>query len=130
QPDDKGACLSAFSAGPMADLAAGWSPEQRQGNYLEILEEVYPGIADQVGEAEVVNWDNDPVARGGCSFPPPRARTTVAPLLQKAHGRLHFAGEHCSPAFIGYMEGALQSGVRVARRLAERDGLVKKEQNS
>jgi Flavin containing amine oxidoreductase len=29
-------------------------------------------------------------------------------------GRMYFAGEHTCPAFVGYMEGALQSGVRAA----------------
>ncbi len=40
-------------------------------------------------------------------------------------GHLHFAGEHTCYAFVGYMEGALNSGASLARRLAERDGLVK-----
>lgn len=35
-------------------------------------------------------------------------------------GWLHFAGEHTSYAFIGYMEGALSSGYRL-RNLAIRD---------
>jgi monoamine oxidase len=35
---------------------------------------------------------------------------------------LHFAGEDTCYAFIGYMEGALQSGLRVAEKLARRDG--------
>jgi len=36
----------------------------------------------------------------------------------------HFAGEHTCYAFIGYMEGALNSGYRLARRLAVRDGVL------
>lgn len=46
-------------------------------------------------------------------------------LARGIGGRLHFAGEHCCYAFTGWMEGALASGVRLARRLAERDDLVK-----
>jgi monoamine oxidase len=38
---------------------------------------------------------------------------------------LHFAGEHTCYAFHGYMEGALQAGVRAAKRLAHRDGVIK-----
>jgi len=49
----------------------------------------------------------------------------AGPLLTKGvRGRLHFAGEHCCFAFLGWMEGALASGVRLARKFAERDGLV------
>lgn len=36
--------------------------------------------------------------------------------LRTRHGSLALAGEHCG-AFTGYVEGALQSGVRAARRL-------------
>jgi monoamine oxidase len=49
----------------------------------------------------------------------------VGPLLQKGVGNLHFAGAHTSYKFVGDMEGALNSGVMVAMRLAQRDGLLK-----
>ena len=35
------------------------------------------------------------------------------------HGNLHFAGEHTSADFQGYMEGALRSGYRCAREIAQ-----------
>ena len=38
---------------------------------------------------------------------------------------MHFAGEHTCYAFVGYMEGALNSGASLARRLAQRDGVAK-----
>jgi monoamine oxidase len=37
-------------------------------------------------------------------------------------GKVHFAGEHTCYVFTGYMEGALQSGYRLARKLVHRDG--------
>jgi monoamine oxidase len=40
-------------------------------------------------------------------------------------GRLHFAGEHTSYKFVGYMEGALNSGATIAKRIAVRDGVLK-----
>ena len=50
------------------------------------------------------------------------------PLLREGvNGRLHFAGEHTCYAFVGYMEGALNSGAAVAKRLAVRDGVLKNE---
>ena len=33
----------------------------------------------------------------------------------KGVGHLHFAGEHTCYAFVGYMEGALNSGASLAR---------------
>jgi monoamine oxidase len=62
---------------------------------------------------------------GGYSFPAPGQVTTVGPLMYKGVGnRLHFAGEHACYKFAGYMEGALNSGVSLARRLAARDGVA------
>ena len=51
--------------------------------------------------------------------------TTVGPILYKGLNRLHFAGEHASYKFVGYMEGALNIGAAVAQRLAQRDGVIK-----
>ena len=38
---------------------------------------------------------------------------------------MYFAGEHTCLKFVGYMEGALNSGVTVARDIAMRDGVMK-----
>jgi monoamine oxidase len=50
---------------------------------------------------------------------------SMGPTLHKGIGRLHFAGEHCCYKFVGYMEGALNSGASLAKRIAARDGLLK-----
>lgn len=65
--------------------------------------------------------------RIGCGYscPVPGQVTTVWPPLLTGIGRVHFAGEHAGLEFSSFMEGALCSGVRVAKRLAVRDGLVK-----
>jgi len=125
QPGNVGACLTAYAGGPMADQAMAWSVEERQERYLDVLEQLYPGISRQLVTSQFVNWHNDPLARGSYSFPAPGQVMTIGPILEQGLVRLHFAGEHCCPAFVGYMEGALQSGVRLARRLAERDGIAK-----
>jgi monoamine oxidase len=71
------------------------------------------------------DWLSEPYSRGSYSFPAPGQVTIAGPLLAKGiGGRLHFAGEHCCYAFTGWMEGALSSGVRLARQLCERDGLA------
>ena len=73
-----------------------------------------------------MDWPSDEWTQCGYSFPAPGEVTTVGPMLREGvGGRLHFAGEHASYAFIGYMEGALNSGVALANRLAVRDGAVK-----
>ena len=58
--------------------------------------------------------------------PLPRARSgdVARPILRAPFDKLHFAGEHTNYAFVGYMEGALGSGVALARaaRRARRRG--------
>lgn len=97
----------------------------REPNYLAALEKIYPKVRDQFVKSRFVNWRDDPLAQGSYSFPAPGEVTTIGPRLMDGLDRLHFAGEHCCYAFIGYMEGALQSGVRLAKKLAKRDGLIK-----
>jgi monoamine oxidase len=39
-------------------------------------------------------------------------------LLLRGYPHLRFAGEHVSPGFMGYMEGALETGAHAARAIA------------
>ena len=66
----------------------------------------------------MMEWPADGWTRCGYSFPAPGEVTRVAPLLRRGIGRIRFAGEHTSSKFPGYMEGALDSGVAVARAIA------------
>jgi monoamine oxidase len=69
-------------------------------------------------------WPDEEFTQAGYSFPAPGQVTTVGPLLAKGMGRLHFAGEHACYKFVGYMEGALSSGAALAKRIAQRDGIL------
>ena len=59
------------------------------------------------------------------ALPPARPPKPARPILRNGIGRLHFAGEYTSYAFMGYMEGALESGAAAARRIAARDGVAR-----
>ena len=48
----------------------------------------------------------------------PGQMTTMMPEMGRPEGRVHFAGEHTS-AWMGWMEGALESAERVAREVME-----------
>ncbi len=122
QPGDDGACLTAFSGGPGAIEARRWSREQRVERYLYELERLYPDVRRWFVSSRFMDWPSEEWTLAGYSFPGPGQVTTVGPLLRQSHGRIHFAGEHVCYAFVGYMEGALQSGVAVAKRIATRDG--------
>ena len=74
-----------------------------------------------------MNWPRDPWTLTGYSFPGPGQVTSCGPQLAEGLGHLHFAGEHTCYKFVGFMEGALNSGVTVARKLALRDGVLEKK---
>jgi monoamine oxidase len=72
-----------------------------------------------------MDWPKEPWTEGAYYFPRVAEVTEWGPFFKEGHENwLHFAGEHTCFAFVGYMEGALNSGYRLARRLAERDGHI------
>jgi monoamine oxidase len=121
-----GASLCAFSGASAAETCREWTPTERNTKYIAELGKVYTGLRASFVRARFMDWPGDAWTRASYSFPAPGQVTTVGPILREGVGRLHFAGEHACYAFVGYMEGALNSGVALARRLAERDGVVKK----
>ena len=122
-----GEAFVAFSGGPSADVCREWAPAQRVENYLAELQKVYKGIRASYVRSRFMDWPGDAWAKASYSFPAPGQVTAQGPRLREGVGRVHFAGEYCSYAFMGYMEGALNSGAAAARRIATRDGLVKSE---
>ncbi len=68
------------------------------------------------GKLEIIeykSWYRDPYSAGDWAIWKPGQVTALAPQVGKAHGRLHFCGEHTAIANRG-MEGAMESGERVA----------------
>jgi monoamine oxidase len=120
-----GEALVAFSGGPSAEMCRDWGA-QRVENYLTELGKVYKGIrAAYAGRARFMDWPGDAWSKASYSFPAPGQVTSQGPTLWEGIGRLHFAGEYSSYAFMGFMEGALHSGAAVAKRIAEKDGVLK-----
>jgi monoamine oxidase len=121
-----GAALVAFSGGSAADQCREWRPAVRIENYVAAIEKIYRGIRPSFVKARFMDWPSDPWSKASYSFPAPGQVTSQGPTLRLGLGRLHFAGEYTSYAFMGYMEGALSSGAAVARRIATSDGVVGK----
>ena len=117
------AALVAFSGANDAEECRGW--KRREDEYLSRLTPIYPEITRRMKKCKFMDWPGNKWTRGSYSFPAPGEVMRVGPLLRKPfHRRMHFAGEHTCYAFVGYMEGALQSGLRVAEQLARRDRVI------
>lgn len=94
--------------------------------YNGALQTAYPGIKLQITKRTFMNWPKEPWSNASYYFPRPGEVTRWGPFWHAGYsGWLHFAGEHTCYAFMGYMEGALSSGYRLARRLAARDRILK-----
>ncbi|QYU70564.1 FAD-dependent oxidoreductase [Leptolyngbya sp. 15MV] len=125
--DDEPACLVGFAGGPPVEKAMAMSREEREQAFADAYEMFFPGVKDAIVATRYMDWPRDEWAKCSYSFPAPGQVTTVGPLMARAHlnGRLHLAGEHTCYKFVGYMEGGLNSGAAVAKRLAQRDGVVR-----
>ncbi len=121
-----GAALVAFSGAARATTCSAWKPLARPRRYVITLGRVYRGLRSSYVEGRFMNWPSEPWTRASYSFPATEEVVRCGPvLLDGIMDRLHFAGEHTCYGFVGYMEGALYSGVRVAKQLARRDELYK-----
>jgi monoamine oxidase len=119
--DAQGAVLMCFSGGPAAERARQTWVQRKDAAFAESLRETYSDFSSNFVRGRFMNWPNELWTNGGYSFPAPGEVTTIGPLLEGGIGRLHFAGEHACYKFVGYMEGALNSGVSVAHRLVRRE---------
>lgn len=111
--------MVAFSGAAHARECAGWSPRNRRSRYVGSLKPPYPQIDREIRSDRFMNWPKEDWTYASYYFPHKGDVTRWGPLWKEGYeGWLHFAGEHTCFAFVGYMEGALSSGFRLARRLA------------
>lgn len=68
--------------------------------------------------AHVVRWEDEPWSRGGYAAFDAGFDPALRAWLRRPHGRVLFAGEHTSERWQGYMNGALESGLRAAYEIA------------
>jgi monoamine oxidase len=126
QPDEPTtAGLVAFSGGVQAEECLKFRKDERDEKYAEAYDKIYPKFRDNFVASRMMDWPNLPFTEAGYSFPAPGQIMATGPMLYKGFPRLHFCGEHTCYKFVGYMEGGLNSGVSLAKRIAARDGLIK-----
>jgi len=64
--------------------------------------------------ADSISWEDDPWSRGGYAYFHHQFDPGLREWLARPHGRVFFAGEHTSNKWQGYMNGAVESGLRAA----------------
>lgn len=86
--------------------------ERAVAQELRWLGEPSPLIASRT-----IVWENDPWAKGGYAYFDPGFDPLWREWLARPAGRIVFAGEHTSVQFQGYMNGAIESGLRAAAEI-------------
>lgn len=93
-------------------------PERMTRRALEILTELFPEGYRPPTATGVTNWQDDPFSRGSYSVNAIATRAEDYEILGEPIGeRLLFAGESTSRIHTGYVGGAIQTGLREARRI-------------
>jgi monoamine oxidase len=127
-PDASPALYLAFPGGRVGDVgltgkAHGKAPPGDVAWALKELENVFPGTTvAYTGRAYEDHWAKDPWVRGAYSYYRVGQANTYGQLAGKTEGRFLFAGEHTSIDNIGFLDGAVETGERAARRLLHRVG--------
>jgi monoamine oxidase len=97
----------------------GNAPATMVHDYLDQFNAIYPGLkAAYNGKSYYVWSSGDPHIRGAYSYLKVGQYTEFNGLQGQREGNLHFAGEHTSVNFQGYIEGGLRSGRRCANEIA------------
>jgi monoamine oxidase len=64
-----------------------------------------------------VSWENEEWSRGGYAYFSPSFDPALRSFLSRGLGRVLFAGAHTSRQYQGYMNGAIESGLRAAEEI-------------
>ncbi|HEX3665229.1 MAG TPA: NAD(P)/FAD-dependent oxidoreductase [Rhizomicrobium sp.] len=99
----------------------GPAPADLVTDTLSQLEQIFSGITNAWQQGPQLAWVNngnlDPRLRGAWSQYNVGQFTGFSGIEKLAEGNIHFAGEHTSLEFQGYIEGAVRSGARAAREI-------------
>lgn len=114
----------AIIAGPSVNGAEFWVAdgldEVSRGRFvLDRMEHLHPGVTDHFEVSASYSWVGDPWARGASAEFRPRQLSRFYQTLREPEGRIYFAGEYNS-AWSGWINGALESGERIAAAIASR----------
>ena len=116
QPGKRG-ILQAFPISLHSRQFTAMSDDTRVNAALKQIEMIYPAISRHFEGGLSKCWDEDQWSRGGTAYYKPGQFTSLLPHVARPEGRIHFAGEHTSVWIDGWMQGALESGNRVAREI-------------
>lgn len=108
--------LTNFLGGRAGQKAA---RESMRSVNLPELAKIFPTAPNQFVDGVAMNWNQMPYVKGSyiCVGPGQYGRFFGAQMEPELDGRILFAGEHTSVEFMGYMNGACETGINAAKTI-------------
>ncbi|HEU6445472.1 MAG TPA: FAD-dependent oxidoreductase [Gaiellaceae bacterium] len=117
QPGTAGILVD-YTGGSIGASFGTGTPSSRAKEFLRQIEPVLPGITNEWnGLATVDFWPAYPWTKGSYSYWKVGQYTKFAGSEREREGNCHFAGEHTSVDFQGYLNGAVETGERAAAEI-------------
>jgi len=110
--------LGATVGGELGQKLAGMTRARAMGLGSKLVAQTFPEMTRQFERGAVYRWALDAWAGGAFAVFHPGQMSAIMPDIARPEGRIHFAGEHTS-SWMGWMQGALESGERAAHELLE-----------
>ncbi|KZN59334.1 hypothetical protein N473_04005 [Pseudoalteromonas luteoviolacea CPMOR-1] len=114
-----GGILITYTSGDYSQIQKEWTDQQIVDARLDEIEVMYPGSKQYLVDTKVQNWVAEEWTKGGFIAYGPGQISKYWKLFQQPVGRVYFAGEHTDTLYLGYMEGAVRSGIRVSQQIKE-----------
>jgi len=119
QPGREGILVN-YTGGLYGDTFRTGSVADHAELFFEQSGPVIPGLkAAWNGRGSIDHWPSQPLARGSYSFWKVGQYTSFAGAEGRPEGSCHFAGEHTSIDFQGYLNGAVETGQRAASEVLD-----------
>jgi monoamine oxidase len=114
QPGKSGILVN-YTGGDVGASFGVETPDFYANQFLTQIEPVLPGISDRENGLETLDfWPGYPWTKGSYSYWKVGQYHTFAGIEREPEGTCHFAGEHTSVDFQGYLNGAVETGERAA----------------
>ncbi|MBP6868837.1 MAG: FAD-dependent oxidoreductase [Candidatus Pacebacteria bacterium] len=111
-----GAALIAYTVGDRAQVMSSLPDSAKEIEMQKVLQATLGDHVPTASEVTSYYWGADPYTGGAYPWFERDDRTKLQPLLRMSSGRVHFSGEHTAKRY-GFMEGAIESGERVAEEV-------------
>ena len=116
--DGRSGLLVWYTGGDPGVAVGSGTVESQVATFLQQIEPVLPGATAQWNRRATRDWwTGNPWTKGSYSYWKAGQYTKFSGAESEASGTCHFAGEHTSQDFQGYLQGAVETGERAASEI-------------